>query len=170
MAKIRKQACRLSASDFLDFPAWEYALDEEGEEGQDEATVRPYPFEGVLDPWNGAFLVRAAFVLADGTRLPGHITISHLTIPEKGDSERDLSDVHPTILAPRGQVGFWLGTVFDPEVLTREIAALYERLGKTSPSQVFPVRYVTDAPLIGGAINGEIPGFMVLERVARAVT
>jgi hypothetical protein len=39
--KLRKQVYDLTTED-LDFaPIWEYAHDEEGEEGQDEATVRP---------------------------------------------------------------------------------------------------------------------------------
>ena len=39
--KIRKQVYELTVDDFTEFPVWEFALDEEGEENQDEATVRP---------------------------------------------------------------------------------------------------------------------------------
>jgi hypothetical protein len=43
--RIRKQACELTSQVFEPFSMWEFALDEEGEEGQDEATVRPFLFE-----------------------------------------------------------------------------------------------------------------------------
>ena len=43
------------------------------------------------------------------------------------------------------------------------IAASYARLGKSSASQVFPLRFESDVPLVGGPITGELPGFMILE-------
>ena len=46
----RKQVYELANSDFIRCPVWEFALDEEGAEGQDEATVRPYLYDGDLDP------------------------------------------------------------------------------------------------------------------------
>ena len=39
--KIRKQVYQLTLDDLERTPVWEFALDEEVEEGQDEATVRP---------------------------------------------------------------------------------------------------------------------------------
>src|SRR5882724_9722481 len=42
--QIRKQVYELTLEDLVAFPAWEFALDEEGEPDQDEATVRPFPF------------------------------------------------------------------------------------------------------------------------------
>ena len=39
--RVRKQIYKLEHSDLDRFPAWEFALDEEGRAGQDEATVRP---------------------------------------------------------------------------------------------------------------------------------
>ncbi len=50
VARIRKQVYELTVDDLDRHPVWEFALDEEGEEGQDEATVRPYEPQGVLDP------------------------------------------------------------------------------------------------------------------------
>src|SRR5205814_561097 len=40
--KIRKQVYNLTAADLSEHPVWEFAEDEEGTEGQDEATVRPF--------------------------------------------------------------------------------------------------------------------------------
>jgi hypothetical protein len=39
--KIRRQVYELTTEDFQANPVWEFASDEESEEGQDEATVRP---------------------------------------------------------------------------------------------------------------------------------
>ena len=66
--KIRKQVHDLSVDDVRKFPVCEFALDEEGEEGQDEATVRPFEFSGALDPSDGPFIVRGVFTLADAQR------------------------------------------------------------------------------------------------------
>jgi len=69
--KIRRQVYDLTLEDLNEFPVWEFALDEEGEEGQDEATVRPYMNSGKLDPSDGMFVVRAIFTLADGSKMHG---------------------------------------------------------------------------------------------------
>jgi hypothetical protein len=37
--KTRKQVYDLTRENLSKFPIWEFALDEEGDEGQDEATV-----------------------------------------------------------------------------------------------------------------------------------
>jgi hypothetical protein len=39
--RIRKQVDELKAADFEAAACWEYAVDEEGNEEQDESTVRP---------------------------------------------------------------------------------------------------------------------------------
>jgi hypothetical protein len=40
--KIRKSVTALTLEDLREHSVWEFALDEEGEPGQDETTVRPY--------------------------------------------------------------------------------------------------------------------------------
>jgi hypothetical protein len=47
---FRKQVYELTVEDLRQHPVWEFALDEEGEEGQDEATVRPFVSSGSVDP------------------------------------------------------------------------------------------------------------------------
>jgi hypothetical protein len=54
---IRKQVYDLRLEDFERHPVWEFALDEEGEEGQDEATVRPYSVAGPADSAEGTLVV-----------------------------------------------------------------------------------------------------------------
>ena len=152
-ACIRRQVYELTPADLERFPVWEFALDEEGEEGQDEATVRPYEATLPLDPSDGMFIVRATLTLSDGTSFKGY-----LTPPVQG--EAGLSTFQPAVVAPDGQVSFWCGMLVPPP---DHIAKCYSLLGKASPKQVFPVRFGSDVPLIGGPIAGDIPGFLVLE-------
>lgn len=151
--RVRRQVYELTPADLDRHPVWEFALDEEGEEGQDEATVRPYDTRGALDPSEGIFIVRARLTLADGTRLTGY-----LTPPVQGDSS--LGTLQPAVIVPEGQVSFWCGMIA-PE--PTHIASSYARLGKSSAGQVFPLRFESDVPLVGGSIAGEVPGFLVLE-------
>jgi hypothetical protein len=151
--RIRKQVYELRTEDLNLHAIWEFALDEEGEEGQNEATVRPFEPEGSLDPSNGMFVVRARFVLADGTQMRGY-----LTPPVQGDS--DLGTLQPAIVTDAGQVTFWYGTLV-PE--PAQVAATYACLGKSLLTEVFPVRFQSDVDLIGGPVAGELPGFLVLE-------
>jgi hypothetical protein len=150
---IRRQVYKLTPADLERFPVWEFALDEEGEQGQDEATVRPYEASGPLDPAVGMFIVRASLTLADGTRLKGYVTP-----PVQG--ETGLSTFQPAVVVPGGQVSFWCGMVVpSPEHISKS----YALLGKASPSQVFPLRFESEVTLVGGPVVGEVPGFVILE-------
>jgi hypothetical protein len=142
----------LKLQDFTISSVWEFALDEEGIEGQDETTVRPYAVDGPLDPSAGMFVVRARFALADGTLMSGY-----LTPPVQGDA--GLSTLQPVIIAPEGQVAFWCGMVA-PNAAT--IGESYRRLAKADASQVFPLRFESAVPLKCGAIKGQVPGFVIL--------
>jgi hypothetical protein len=150
--KIRKQVYHLTLEDLSRFPVWEFALDEEGEEGQDEATVRPYGVSGDLDASEGMFIVRAFFTLTDGSRLLGH-----LTPPAQGDT--DLGVIQPTIVTKSGQINFWCGIVAPkPAHLTQ----YYEWLGNDA-GRVFPIYFESEFDLVGGKITGTIPGFLLVE-------
>jgi len=151
--RIRRQVYELTPEDLDGHAVWEFALDEEGEAGQDEATVRPYQPNGALDPSDGMFVVRARLKLADGTKVRGY-----LTPPVQGDS--GLGTLQPAVVVDGGQVSFWCG-MLAPE--SGQIAASYARLGKSSASEVFPVRFESDVELVGGPVAGELPGFSVLE-------
>lgn len=151
--RVRKQVYELTADDLEQHPVWEFALDEEGEEGQDEATVRPFEIKGPLDSSEGMFIVRAWLTLADGTRLRGY-----LTPPIQGDSS--LGTLQPAAVAKSGQVSFWCGMLAPQPGL---IEASYALLGKSSSSLVFPLAFESDVALVGWALKGSIPGFLVLE-------
>jgi hypothetical protein len=150
--KIRKQFCDLTLDDVRKLPVWEFALDEEGEEGQDEATVRPCETSGALDPSDGPFIVRAAFTLADGTQMHGC-----LTTPTSADD--DLGTLQPVIIGERGQVFFWHGVIAPDD---QSLAESYEKLGRDA-ARAFPIQVVSDVELVGGPVRATIPGFLVLE-------
>jgi len=151
--RIRRQVYELTPTDLERFPVWEFALDEEGEEGQDEATVRPYDATLPLDPAEGMFIVRATLTLSDGTHFKGYLTPAV-------QGEEGLSTFQPAVVVPGGQVSFWCGMLVpSPD----HIARCYSLLGKASSRQVFPVRFQSDVSLVGGPVAGDVPGFMVLE-------
>jgi hypothetical protein len=151
--RIRKQVYELTVEDLEQHAVWEFALDEEGEEGQDEATVRPYEVHGPVDPSEGMFIVRARMRSADGTEFKGY-----LTPPAQGDSS--LGVLQPVVVVGGGQVSFWCGML---ELGPGHIAASYDRLGKSVATEVFPLQFESDVALIGGPLTGELPGFVVLE-------
>lgn len=147
--KLGRQVYELTPQDLIDHPIWEFALDEEGEDGQDEATVRPWDGTTTLDPHDGMFVVQAGFELADGTRLLGY-----LTPPDQG--EDSVATIQPIILTNDGQVSFWHGVV-EPSSESTERA--YGLLGRTR-GKVFPIRYSSQVALVGGAVSGSLNGFL----------
>ena len=150
--KIRKQVYELTPEDVRKFPVWEFVLDEEGEEGQDEATVRPVQVSGPLDPADGPFIIRAVFTLADGTQMSGC-----LTTPTQDDAS--LGTLQPVIITERGQVLFWHG-VIAPDA--QSLAQSYAKLGRDA-ARAFPIQAVSDVELVGAPVRATIPGFLVLE-------
>ena len=150
--RIRKQVYELTLHDLGTFPIWEFRLGEEGEEGRDESTVRPYTASGPLDPADRMFVVRAVFTLADGSRMRGYFTP-----PGRGDA--GVGTLQPIIVTDRGQVRFWCGTAV-PDA--KRLAHSYKLLGKDA-QHVFPVRFESDLDLVGGPVKGSVPGFLVLE-------
>jgi len=148
--RIRKQVYELTQDDLHVFPVWEFCLDEEGEDGQDEATVRPYQMQGPINPSVGMFVVRAAFSLADGSKLNGYLTPG-----VQGDYS--ISTVQPIIITDAGQVGFWCGCAV-PDRAT--VAKSYGALGKQGPTAVFPLRFESQVELLDGCVRGVLTGFM----------
>jgi hypothetical protein len=100
--KIRKQVYELTLDDFELSPIWEYAADEDGDEDQDEATVRPVGPDTSVDLIKSMCVARAEFILADGTMMRGYLNPG---VP--GDMA--LGHLQPTIVCDQGQVGFWYG-------------------------------------------------------------
>jgi hypothetical protein len=137
----------LRPGDLERFPIWEFALDEEGEAGNDEETMRPRPDLQRADPEDGLFIVRAEFVAADGTRFDGFVSVQH---------EPHVGHVQPTIVTDRGQVRFWFGLI-PPR--SGVLATAYSTLGKSAP-ELFPIRYRAVVEHGGGPLDGELPAFL----------
>ena len=152
VARARKQVYELTLDDLSKFPVWEFRLDKDGAQGQDEATVRPFTASGPLDPADRMFVVRAVFTLADGSRMHGYFTP-----PVRGHDS--IGTLQPIIVTERGQVRFWCGTA-EPD--SKRLAHSYELLGKDA-KRVFPLRFESEVDLVNGPARGSLPGFLVLE-------
>jgi len=150
--RVRKQVYELTVEDFNQHPIWEFALDEEGEEGQDEATVRPQPVVEPVDPADGMVVVKASFTLADGTTMAGYVTPPS---PYSGG----LGTIQPQIITQQGQVPFWCGA-FKPT--SDVLAQNYGRLGRTA-DKVFPVHFTSEVEVVGGPVTGILKGFLYME-------
>jgi|GEM_PF-706097 len=162
--KIRKQVYELTPKDLDKHPAWEFALDEEGEEGQDEATVRPIMQGGPVDPANGMCIVKAEFALNDGTIFTGFLTPPVPGMPSIFHFEGDdgSSQIQPSIVTDNGHVMFWYGLL---KPSSEGLAQSYKILGKMTPTEVFPIRYRSIVDLATSPVEGEIKGFMHVEKV-----
>jgi hypothetical protein len=148
---IRKQVYDLTRQDLEQFPVWEFALDEEGEPGQDEATVKPRAdLDTGVAPEEGLFVVRAEFKAADGSAFDGFVT------PEPAG---DLGAVQPSVVTNEGHVSFWFGMVKpDSEALGKSYATLGVKRG-----ELFPITFRTVVPVNGRSMDGDVPGFMYLD-------
>lgn len=147
-SRIRKQLYELTLCDLAKWPAWQFALDEEGIEGQDEATVRPIEEDPPYDPERGMMVVAATFRLADGSGADGYF------YPQPGGT-REPGLVSPVIIAGEAQVGFWYG-LQEPDRV--EIARAYRILGRPA-GRVFPIECEPTVELTTGPARLTIPGF-----------
>jgi len=150
--RVRKQVYDLTPRDLEMDAVWELALDEEGYEEQDEATVRHFTVDTTVYPSVGMLIVSATFTLRDGSTRKGY-----LTLPFQGDSS--IGVVKPVVVTEQGQVPFWLG-VFAPT--SEQLAGYYERLQGDEDS-TFPIHFQSDLPSTHGPISGTIAGFYFLE-------
>ncbi len=155
-SKTRKQVFELTVDDLRKFPVWEFALNEEGVSGQDELTVRPYPITGALDADEGLFVVRAEFLLADGTRMIGYVT------PPGANGDESLGTIQPVILTERGQISFWFGLGIPSK---KNIIDCYTRLGKYG-ALIFPARFKSKVAIKGASLEGTLNGFLYLKDAA----
>jgi hypothetical protein len=72
-ARIRRQVYELTPEDLASHPLWEFCPDEEGEEGQDEATVKPSEDTNVSGHSPGAYILACDVAFADGSAADGYI-------------------------------------------------------------------------------------------------
>ncbi len=88
--KTRKPVNHLRPADFSLFPIWEYALDEEGVDGQDETWVRPLDAKTIrMGLWSLSAV--AKFELPIGIKIPGFM----------GVTTAKVVDIEGAVLLPR---------------------------------------------------------------------
>ncbi|NMO14555.1 hypothetical protein HPC49_02245 [Pyxidicoccus fallax] len=144
--KIRKQVYELTPEDLERCPVWEFASDEEGVEGQDEATVRPRPDLSAPLPRHGLLVVKARFLAKDGSEFIGHCTPG---------PENEPGALQPAIACGPKQVGFWFGMA---QPTRKELASHYKALGKKA-EDLFPLKFEAVLRTPGYFDSGVIPAF-----------
>jgi hypothetical protein len=152
----RRQLDELTGEELRAQPAWWFpGRDQTQLVGPDEATVMPIDAsaaaaDGSTEFPDGKYLLHATFVLADGSRLDGHVTF----VP--GD-DGSLAAREPTICAARGQVPLWFGAL---SPTAGQLAAHLASLGKPRDA-VFPLRWTATLHPPDVALTGELAGFAV---------
>jgi hypothetical protein len=162
MAKrIRKPVNELKPEDFESWPCWEYALDEEGREGQDETTVRPLARLPARRGEFDQYIVLGAFFFPNGRIRQGTLTLT---------SGNDIGDLQPVLMVDGKTVPFYAGGL---ELTRPEKARIRKRLVRIS-SPIFPI-YFTSAlrnakgvPLAAGRLDG-LYAYGGFERKARRI-
>jgi len=142
----RKPIDQITVADLVDFPIWEFCLDEEGVEGMDETWVRPLAAAEVP---NGAYSlsVAAEFETASGLRVNGLVGVT--TAGEVEISQAVLLFGGKYLFVPDKQDMRIDALREDDEKLR---AAVADALG-TSP--VFPLRYKLSVLIEGEASHRE---------------
>jgi hypothetical protein len=161
---IRKYDYDLTLDDLYLHPAWEYALDEEGNYNQNERTIRPSTRLPPFNPQEAYLIVRASFLLANGIVLKGYISPIKLGKSIFANSLIPY-DLGPVILTNNGKVHFCYGQRKpDPDTISKN----YEIIGQ-SPTSVFPIRVRTDVEIINGIAEGILEGFLYLKSSQKVV-
>ena len=160
--KITIQDYNLTLADLMIYPAWEYALDEEYVEGQDEKTVRPYLALPPLDLKNAYFLVRASFVLTDGTTCKGYFKPKPV---DRVDVDNFMSvivpyDLSPIIILGEEHIHFQYGSE-KPDL--KEMQRVYFQFSKKS-YEVFPIKFSSDVEVLNSVHQGILDGFMYFDQ------
>jgi hypothetical protein len=139
----RKPIDQITVADLVEFPIWEFCLDEEGVEGMDETWVRPLAAAAVP---NGAYSlsVAAEFETASGLRVNGLVGVT-TTAGEVEISEAVLLFDGKYLFVP-GKHDMRIDALQEHDEKLRW--AIADALG-TSP--VFPLRYRLSVPIEGEA-------------------
>lgn len=129
-------------------PIWEFAIDEEGEEGQDETTLKPRLDLEFPDASEGLLIIECDFETKSGKKYKG------LCSPTIDGS---LGSSQPYLIFDNQFVTFWYG-VIRPE--REEIENIYKLLDET-PDSLFPLSFISKLPQKDGTyVTGNIEGFL----------
>jgi hypothetical protein len=151
----RRQLEDLTADDLALHAAWWFPPEDGHLTGPDACTVMPMDAsaageDGACEFPDGRFLLRAGFVLADGSAAVGHVTYAAGETP-------DLASQEPTICTPRGQVPLWHGAIVPDGAFVTRMLALLGR----AHAAVFPLRWRAALHPTSAEIAGEAAGFLV---------
>lgn len=142
----RKPAHELNLDDLKVFQVWEYCLDEEGVEGQDETWVRPFIGSTIpADAWS--LQVAAEFTLGDGSKFDGFVDVTTASmedlVPVLG--EEALSQPDAVIFVEGRHAYVPTKAVYNYSEAREELAKVLARdLGA-----IFPIGYVLAVPVEG---------------------
>ena len=161
---VRKQEDKLTVEDLNKNPVWEYVLDEECVQFQNEKTLKPYIVPLPLDRNQVYFLVRATFRLISGAIYVGYIKplkqaedkLMHSLIPY---------DLNPVIVTNQGHVSFCYG-INKPNKLT--LSENYRRLNNKSIN-VFPIEFKADIDIKNSISEGILEGFLYIEQSGQSI-
>lgn len=154
--RIRRDAGELTPDDLERFAVWEFALDEEGIEGQTECTVRPVD----PTPWPDVFdvIVAATLTASSGQTYHGGVHANSFAIREA----RSPAGLDTWIVRSDGSgCHFSLGAehfVSDAQARPK-IAAAYATLQIDGP-RLFPITVRPKVRIPGLPESWELPGFM----------
>jgi hypothetical protein len=150
---VRKQVYELLSQDFIDHPIWEFCSDEEGAEGQDEATVRPTEKTELSEGLAGAFVVAADVAFADESIGVGYLYAC---------DENDIACLQPNLFAGQSQVNLYLGWLrFVPDAPNR-VAENYKKIGKDKEG-VFPLSFRSRVNVMGAPLRVVLEGFEAMD-------
>ena len=142
----------------MEFPVWEYALDEEEINDQDERTVRPCLERTPINLKGYYVIVRGSFFLADESEMKG--LLKPVSLNDSGFISSILPyDLSPILVTNTYQLHFCFG---HKKPIPNKIAEKYRILGKT-PNQVFPIKFRSDIEIINGITEGILEGFMYFD-------
>lgn len=133
----RKPVDQLTLDDLSVFPAWEFCLDEEGVEGQDETWVRP--FIGSTIPAEAWLQVGARFTLNDGVHYDGYVDVSTGSMEDLVEllGKEAMSQPRAVIIVDGRQASVPTKAAFDYDESREELANV---LGRDFAA-IFPIKY-----------------------------
>ena len=145
--KIRIQFDQFQIIHFDIAPIWEFASDEEGEDGQDETTLRPIFGSKVADPADGLYIVKTEFQTSSGKKYFGVCSPA---------LEFKLGEIQPYMYADNDLIPFWYG-MLEPDKAA--IDSIYKQLGETKDT-FFPIKFEAMTETKGAKLSGQLDGFM----------
>ncbi len=153
----RRQLDTLSVADLHEHGVWWFPGPDGHLSGPNLQTVMPIDTsaalaDGSVEFPDGKFLLRAAFKLADGTELDGHVTYA-------ADDGATLREREPTLCTDGGQVPLWYGQLVpDAEDMTTWLGWI----GRGRDA-VFPLTWRAVFHPPGDELPGGAAGFAVIE-------